>query len=160
MDLNTGSNSDPHADRYGHRTSFPGSGSLPPSVLSRILDYTTHRIVNQGGADIPYVVNGLARMALVCKVWKRAAYLEREKGWLKAGNERMSNTGYNSALNKQLESLKGRRYLCRRWIGAHRYRLCGKRRKRAILGWPLAHSGNGLLSDHETVDGGQQCAKV
>ena len=107
MDLNTGSNSDPHADRYGHRTSFPGSGSLPPSVLSRILDYTIHRIVNQGGADIPYVVNGLARMALVCKVWKRAAYLEREEGWLKAGNERMSNTGYNSALNKQLESSKG-----------------------------------------------------
>ncbi|GAA5854715.1 hypothetical protein JCM5353_006066 [Sporobolomyces roseus] len=70
---------------------FPGSDQLPSAVLRRILNYTIHRIVNSGGNDVSYVVMRLTRMALVCRGWRKVAYLERKKGWMKAdyeGNDR------------------------------------------------------------------------
>jgi len=83
---------------------YPGSNHLPPSIRLRILNYTIHRIVTQGGSDAASVVRGLARMASVCRKWKRVAYREREKGWMKAGHEGMSNTlGKGARLHDYLE---------------------------------------------------------
>jgi len=91
-DVEINRNSDP-LDHIPSLTlpNFPGSDQLPSAVLRRILNYTIHRIVNSGGNDVSYVVMRLTRIALVCRGWRKVAYLERKKGWMKAdyeGNDR------------------------------------------------------------------------